>query len=63
MPVGGFVGGGLGQLLGVRSALWFCALGSTAATVPLLTMRFWNRMVGVNVAWREVRGPAPTMAG
>jgi MFS family permease len=47
MPLGGFVGGGLGQLLGVRPALWFCALGSTAATVPLLTMR----------------GAAPTMAG
>jgi hypothetical protein len=45
MPLGGFVGGGLGQLLGVRSALWFCALGGTAATVPLLTMRFWNRTV------------------
>jgi hypothetical protein len=63
MPLGGFVVGGLGQLLGVRSALWFCALGSTPATVPLLTMRFWNRTVGVNVAWGEVRGPARTMAG
>jgi predicted MFS family arabinose efflux permease len=54
MPLGGFVGGGLGQLLGVRPALWFCALGSTAATVPLLTMRFRGS---------EARGPAPTMAG
>jgi hypothetical protein len=40
MPLGGFVGGGLGQLLGVRTALWLCALGSTAATLPLLTTRF-----------------------
>jgi MFS family permease len=39
MPLGGLVGGGLGQLLGVRPALWVCALGSTAATLPLVTMR------------------------
>jgi hypothetical protein len=57
MPLGGFVGGGLGQLLGVRPALWFCALGSTAATVPLLTMRFRNRAVV------STDTPAPTMAG
>src|SRR5690348_12074363 len=26
--LGGLIGGGLGQLLGVRPALWFCALGN-----------------------------------
>ena len=57
MPLGGLIGGGLGQVLGVRPALWFCALGSTAATVPLLTMRFRNRAVV------STDTPAPTMAG
>jgi MFS family permease len=57
MPLGGLIGGGLGQLLSVRPALWFCALGSTAATVPLLTMRFRNRTVV------STDMPAPTMAG
>ncbi len=55
--LGGLIGGGLGQVLGVRPALWFCALGSTAATVPLLTMRFRNRTVV------STDTPAPTMAG
>src|SRR2546430_2369269 len=42
---------------GARPAWWFCALGSAAATVPLLTMRFRNRTVV------STDTPAPTMAG
>jgi MFS family permease len=37
MPVGGLVGGALGQALGVRPALWVFAVGTLAAALPLLT--------------------------
>jgi MFS family permease len=36
MPVGGLVGGALGQALGVRPALWVFAVGTLAAALPLL---------------------------
>jgi MFS family permease len=41
MPLGGLVGGALGQLLGVRTALWICGACSVAATLPVLT-RSWQ---------------------
>jgi len=40
MPLGGLIGGALGQLLGVRTALWIFGAFSVAATLPVLT-RSW----------------------
>jgi MFS family permease len=36
MPLGGLAGGALGQVLGVRAALWVFALGTLAAAIPLV---------------------------
>jgi MFS family permease len=40
MPLGGLAGGTLGQLLGVRTALWVCGFGAVAAIIPVLA-RSW----------------------
>ncbi len=42
MPLGGLAGGALGQVLGVRAALWVCGSGAVAATLPVL-FRSWPR--------------------
>lgn len=41
MPLGGLAGGALGQLLGVRTALWIFGACSVAATLPVL-VRSWQ---------------------
>ena len=41
MPLGGLAGGALGQVLGVRTALWICGACSVAATLPVLA-RSWQ---------------------
>jgi hypothetical protein len=41
MPLGGLAGGALGQVLGLRMALWIFAAGSVAATLPVVT-RSWK---------------------
>ncbi|HZR55018.1 MAG TPA: MFS transporter [Streptosporangiaceae bacterium] len=41
MPLGGLLGGALGQLLGVRTALWIFGALSVAATLPVLA-RSWR---------------------
>jgi MFS family permease len=40
MPLGGLIGGALGQALGVRPALWVFGAGSAAAVLPVLA-RSW----------------------
>lgn len=45
MPLGGLLGGALGQLLGTRTALWIFGAGSVAATIPVLT-RSWQEPSG-----------------
>jgi MFS family permease len=42
MPLGGLAGGALGQVLGLRMALWIFAAGSVAATLPVVT-RSWKK--------------------
>jgi hypothetical protein len=53
MPVGGLVGGVLGQALGVRPALWVFALGTLAAALPILAAPLSHQLA----AGREGRGP------
>ena len=63
IPLGAFLGGVLGETIGLRPTLWVAAAGSLLPAVPLLLsqIRGLQRLPGGLVA--EPASPVPSIAG